>query len=504
MSAAFRLALAENVHDSCVTLARHGEVLVHLEFERLTRRKHHRLTTLDEFMNVLALLNERHAISGDLEVIVVRHKVERLLGDAVDVIRSMWPAASVVDIEHLDAHAGYAFASGFDDALVVALDGGGDRRVSDPEPNGRLYHLRDNALTFVGPLFPNAAIGIDGRAWTLVAMGMFDDRYAAGKVMGLGAHGVVRPLWWDKLTSPGFDPVAWCYDAEGALSRLRYLGLTSPSHDADLAATLQGLFTERIRDAIAPYRFMSRNLVLVGGCALNVCTNTDVASSLGFVGAYVPPCPGDEGVSLGALLYRCGDEGTPLRLPGTPYLGLGNVVSREPDVKRVAELLVRGGAVAWHIGRPEAGPRALGHRSLFALPTVENKRRLSEVIKGREPFRPVAPIVCDVKAPDWFDYEYASPHMSFVGHSRDRTAKEAPGVVHVDGTARMQTITEEIDGVVYSLLEHVESQTGCPILINTSLNQAGRPICGTYADSISLFRECDVDALVLDDILLMK
>jgi carbamoyltransferase len=178
---------------------------------------------------------------------------------------------------------------------------------------------------------------------------------------------------------------------------------------------------------------------------------------------------------------------------------------RPPDIAAaVAEILADDGVVALFQGRSEWGPRALGHRSLLANPTVTgNLERLND-IKGREQFRPVAPMVLASRAPDIFSGPLPSPYMLFTHRVRDGWAERIPACVHVDGTARIQTVDPGDEPLVARVLEAFEARTGVPVVINTSLNTAGRPIVDDPGDALECFGSSPVDALALGPFLVRR
>jgi carbamoyltransferase len=171
----------------------------------------------------------------------------------------------------------------------------------------------------------------------------------------------------------------------------------------------------------------------------------------------------------------------------------------------VAEELANDGIVAWFQGRSEYGPRALGHRSLLAHPGREsNLRRLNDV-KGREQFRPVAPMVLASRAPELFSRgPIPSPYMLFVHDVAKEWRDRIPAVVHVDGTARVQTVDAETDPLVARILEGFERRTGIPVMINTSLNTAGRPMVDDPRDALECFGSAPVDLLAIGPFLVRR
>jgi carbamoyltransferase len=203
----------------------------------------------------------------------------------------------------------------------------------------------------------------------------------------------------------------------------------------------------------------------------------------------------------GAALGReWSDDGLARRLDTArvPY-------ERPPDVaEAVGDVLADDGIVAWFQGRSEFGPRALGHRSLLAHPgRPENLERLNDV-KGREQFRPVAPMVLEERARDVFAGPLPSPYMLFVHDVRPAWRNRIPAVVHVDGTARIQTVSRRDEPLVAAMLDAFERRTGLPVVVNTSLNTAGRPMVDDPRDALECFGSAPVDALAIGPFLVRR
>jgi carbamoyltransferase len=182
------------------------------------------------------------------------------------------------------------------------------------------------------------------------------------------------------------------------------------------------------------------------------------------------------------------------------------VAYERPDdvAEAVAEALAADAIVAWFEGASEYGPRALGHRSLLADPRRrENLERLNDV-KGREHFRPIAPMVLDERAPEVFDGPLPSPYMLFTHRVRDGWADRIPAVVHIDGTARVQTVDSEAEPLLARMLEAFERRTAVPVVVNTSLNTAGRPMVDDPRDALECFGSAPVDALAIGPYLVRR
>jgi carbamoyltransferase len=288
-----------------------------------------------------------------------------------------------------------------------------------------------------------------------------------------------------------------------------------PEH-ADLACSLQACLEETLLEMAGWLhdRTGDSSLAMAGGTALNCVANSRIWDESGFDDVWVQPAAGDAGTSLGAALHVLSEAGDLQSAPfGSAALGRGwtdaelaqclhgaRVPFTTPDdlATRVARVLADDGLVAWFDGRSEFGPRALGHRSLLAHPgRRSNLERLNDV-KGREQFRPVAPMVLADRAPEIFsDGPLPSPYMLFVHRVAEAWRERIPAVTHVDGTARVQTVDRELLPRLAEMLEQFATMTGLPVVVNTSLNTAGRPMVDTPREALELFGSSPVDALVL-------
>ena len=285
------------------------------------------------------------------------------------------------------------------------------------------------------------------------------------------------------------------------------------SDHADLACSAQRVLEDVLLD-LARWlhgRTGDRLLTLAGGVALNCVANSRIAREGPFDRVWVQPAAGDAGTALGAALALTTPEQTPRPMPGAD-LGRGwSDEEIEAELRRArvpyrrsadiadeaAQTLADDGIVGWFQGRSEYGPRALGHRSLLAHPGhAANLERLNDV-KGREQFRPVAPMVLAEKAAEIFDGPQPSPYMLFVHDVAEAWRQRIPAVVHVDGTARIQTVSADTEPLVARMLERFEARTGLPVVVNTSFNTAGRPMVDSPRDALECFGSCPLDLLAI-------
>ncbi|MDQ8703798.1 carbamoyltransferase C-terminal domain-containing protein [Streptomyces sp. LHD-70] len=277
-------------------------------------------------------------------------------------------------------------------------------------------------------------------------------------------------------------------------------------------------------------------LLFEGGVALNCLNNTPLFEGSRFADLHVSFGASDTGITIGAAAHAWLNDPDPdtapdpaslsTAAPVSPYLGpayddaaieealegfTGRVHAVRLDddelVEQVAKLLTRKVVIGWFEGRVEHGPRALGHRSILANPGFDDiKDIINTRVKHREPFRPFAPLVLEEQAPEIFDMgrKTSSPYMTFVFPVRDAYKDRIPGAVHVDGTSRIQTLTDEGTPRLTALLRRFTALTDTPCLINTSFNVAGEPIVCTPTDALKCFMGTEIDYLILGNHLVTK
>ena len=324
----------------------------------------------------------------------------------------------------------------------------------------------------------------------------------------------------------------------------RDLGATPTQREADLAASVQEITEEVLLSMAAEAAKVadSPNLCLAGGVALNCVANQRLATDGGFDDVWVQPAAGDAGNALGAALWVWHELLDHPRQPATDdqmsgaFLGpafTDDEIRRWLDREKiaytsipttderdhlVADRLAHGAIVGWFQGRMEFGPRALGHRSILADPrSPDVQGRINRLVKERAPFRPFAPAVLAHRADEWFDAPRPAPYMTFtapvkrsrrvpVPDTAESTAPEIrvagvrsdiPAVTHVDHSARIQTVEDRHNPEFAGLLEAFSERTGCPVLLNTSLNARDEPIVCTPEDAYRTFQRTGLDLLAI-------
>jgi carbamoyltransferase len=244
----------------------------------------------------------------------------------------------------------------------------------------------------------------------------------------------------------------------------------------DIAAAVQRVYELRLNEFMhMAYTITGkRNLVFMGGCALNSSANTLLWNI--FKDVWIMPNPGDAGSSLGAAAALYGKHVE----WNSPYLGYD--LGGEYPVKQIVDGILKDGVVAVASGRAEYGPRALGNRSILADPRDPNIKDKVNNIKQRELFRPFAPVIMEECADKWFDMNFASPYMQYT--VRCLQPEKVPSIVHADGTSRVQTVNKNQHRGLYRVLNKFYLETGIPMLLNTSLNIKGQPLLNDELDII--------------------
>lgn len=295
----------------------------------------------------------------------------------------------------------------------------------------------------------------------------------------------------------------------------------STSQEAmDIAATIQ-FITERSlvkysQDLYEETKTLNGgNLCVAGGTFLNCNANYKIATETDFERMHMFPACGDDGTAAGSALYvihhkwnweRKKYTTADLAYTGITWINYEDEVpanGRPLNLDVIADHLNNDKIVCWYDGQSENGPRALGHRSFIASPkNPKMKDILNARVKFREWYRPFAPIVLKEKAEDWFVMDFESPYMLHTVPCKKPF--DIPSAVHIDNSARVQTLTREHNEKLYTLIEKFEERSGIPVVINTSLNVKGEPIVETPYDVVKLFNESDVDVLVINDQMWVK
>jgi carbamoyltransferase len=436
-------------------------------------------------------------------------------GFLAEALPGLDPAA-VQFVRHHTAHAASAGLAGpAGDTSVLVCDGRGEAasHLAGRYAGGRLEVLASQPLPHSLGLFYEQATAHLGFLHS-------SDEY---KVMALASYG--QPRFAAELSrlvypdgSGGFRTEAVAWDS---MVKRRAKGEPLSADHADLAASVQRV-TEDVLLDLARWlhgRTGDRRLAMAGGVALNCVANSRLAVQGPFEHIWVQPAAGDAGTALGgalALAAGAGEATTPMpdALLGRGWSDdelaawLDTAAWRYERPANLAESvaadLAANKIVAWFQGRSEYGPRALGSRSLLAHPGYQGNLDRLNAVKGREEFRPVAPMVLAERAAEIFDGPLPSPYMLFVHQVAAEWRDRIPAVVHVDGTARVQTVDRAAQPLLADLLTAFAARTGLPVVVNTSLNTAGRPMVDDPRDALECFGSAPIDVLVLGPFLIRR
>lgn len=423
-------------------------------------------------------------------------------------------------VDHHLCHAASAFLpSPFEQAAVLTIDGRGEKatttfsigtgndmqRISQVDMPHSLGLLYEQVTSYLGFLHSS-------------------DEY---KVMALASYG--KPVFVNDFREmiELLDNGHYTVSNERFVSRFgppRERGSEFTAHHFNIAHSLQVVLQEKVLELAKwlQQQTGAENLCFAGGVALNCVLNAAIRDAGIFRNIWVQPAAGDAGTALGAAMWIDAQE-----RPGqgrsfymehaywgpdysdeeiAKFLDWAKVPYRKMDdvAGETADLLTQDKIIGWFQGRMEFGPRALGSRSILASPISPSMQARLNEVKDREDFRPVAPVVMEEDAPEWFEQAKYSPFMLFVYKVKEDKKDRIPAVCHVDGTARMQTINRQQHPRYYDLLHAFKQRTGVPVLINTSFNTLGKPIVCTPRDALECFWSSPFDALVIGSFLIVK
>ena len=450
-------------------------------------------------------------------------------------------ASKLIHVEHHRSHLASAFfASPFEESAILSIDGSGDFTTT------MIAVGKQNQIEVLDSVdFPVSA-GLFYTAFTqYLGFPHYGDEY---KVMGLAPYGTPRYVedirkilhfkpnglfGWDKRYFSKVNEIKLDYSTHVPVVSTLYgekmIEVFGPARRSDeeigqkhkdIAASVQRVCEELIFHILnhLQKRTGLKNICIAGGVAQNSVANGKVLEKTAFKNLYIPSAGHDAGISMGSALYAYNHI---LKKPrgkaiynaytGSRFTndeieillkdrGIAYVKMEDgPLFDKITDMLIQPGVVGWFNGRAEFGPRALGARSILADPRNLNaKDLLNSKIKRRESFRPFAPSILKEHTAAWFEKVEDVPFMEKVFPIRKEKRAEIPAVTHVDGTGRLQTVTEDVSPRYYRLIERFRQKTGVPILLNTSFNE-NEPIVNTPAEALDCFLRTQMDMLVLEN-----
>lgn len=559
------LGIKSALHDTSAAIVIDGKILAASEEERFDRKKHsgkfpinsiqfclqeakiQNINDVDEIAigmkwkeRGLARFNLRSSykspeltkFSAKLSEVDKKHEIE-----VESIMRDKFGYKGPIKfLDHHDCHASSCFfTSNFSSSAIIIIDGAGEVASS------RTYKADGKRFRKLLQIdYPNSLGKFYGIITDYLGFNMECDE---GKVMALAAYGsdklVKKMREILKINEDGTYRLDLSYfdfpKRSGAGVSEKFIDSFGPKRlpnekiiqqHKDVAKAAQIIFEEAVISLVKLAKKLTKeeSLCIAGGATLNSVSNGKIVDSKIFKNIYIYPAAGDDGVSVGAALYSYylhNNERMFSEENQNPFLGYRETQKEIVDVikkynlpykkceniyKDVVQLIIQNKIVGWYSGRTEFGPRALGNRSIIADPReVNNRDLLNSKIKKREYFRPFAPTVLEEHAEEYFETQGLSmPYMIVAVNTRKEKRNTIPAVVHVDGTARIQTVNKKQNKRFWNLINEFYKITGIPMILNTSFNRRGEPIVNKPSEAIECFLNSGMDALVLEDFLIFK
>jgi carbamoyltransferase len=461
------LGINETTHDAAVCVIEDGNILFAAHSERYSKKKNDWYTNNEILEEALSYGKpDQIAYYEDRWLKKWRILTRGGFGGGKPFYKNYHALAGIPVYSafhhHSHASAGY-YTSPFDDAVVVVLDAIGEFTTSS------IWVGQGDELRQVKRWKYPFSFGLFYSAFThMIGLKANEEEYI---MMGMAAYGDWTKYYYKILNYfPAFN-----YQTYNFHRGIDNWGAEITKQDRfDIAAAVQKVYELRLGEFMldAIRRTGKKNLVFMGGCALNSKANTELWDL--FEDVWIMPNPGDAGSALGAAAAVYGKK---LDWNG-PYLG--TEIDGNYPVNDIIDALIKDKVAPVASGRAEYGPRALGNRSILADPRDPGIKDKVNKIKQRELFRPFAPVVMEEHASEWFDMDYSSPYMQFT--PKCLKPDVIPSVVHADGTSRVQTVNKSQHPGLYSVLERWYELTGVPVLLNTSLNIKGQPMINDRID----------------------
>lgn len=540
------LGIDNEAHDASAVLLKDGEVIAALEEERSSRIKHNggsALTSTD------FCLGSNHFKFKDIDKIVLHSKEHEANLSTLDqyifgnvnaksgaentcnIIYKMSgekiPLEKVTYVEHHMCHAANAYyLSGFQKSLILTIDGASPEGYSGYviSADGDKWDILDRVSN------DNSLGGFYTRM--IMFLGYYKhDEY---KVMGLAPYGNPKKYWplvkklYTLLPDGRYKINNEYYDLLYDYIKVRQKGEEFTQDHKDLAATIQESLETIFMHILGYYQKKTGHtcLCVSGGVAHNCSVNGKVLYSGLFQQMYVQPAAHDGGNSLGGAIYLAKSAGEHIK--PMPHLYLGTNISADDEIEQLlrkwsglitfikekdivgktSKILADGYVVGWVQGKSEFGPRALGNRSILADPRpAENKTIINAMVKKREGYRPFAPSILEEYLGEYYELPKAKADLSFMNYVlQTRQEKQAVlgAVTHIDGSARIQTVSKKTNPLYWNLIEAFRKETGIPILLNTSFNNDVEPIVDTEYDALVCFLTTNINYLVIGNYLIEK
>jgi carbamoyltransferase len=507
-------------HNASIAIEYNGNILEVLEIERFLNvknagyaqyyvaasRKNLSELILDYFKKKYGFSEYGYCLHQHCEALEANEKV---------LYWKQFPAKHYIECKHHESHAaGVFYQSSFQKSLILSFDGGGNDGVFKiflAEKGKPIKILKDYPLDLGFPYMIFGEYLGDIKKESALNLG---NLVYAGKILGLQSYGNVREEWIKPFkefylsAANGVDYREKIQILQEKISITFDTNNRLTGQDAyDVARTSQHAFEEVVFEKIDEFaNNYDLPICLAGGCALNIVLNTKIKQRYNRE-VFVGPNPNDCGLAVGMLANLIKPE-TPIDVT---YAGLElldknrlpeyveKYLAQETNIENLAREIQSGKIVGFIQGKSEHGPRALGNRSILCNPLISDmKDILNKKVKDREWYRPFAPVVRLEDVSEYFEWEGESRWMSFCPTVRSEYRNILPAIVHVDNTARVQTVTQEQNKLLYDLLTEFKKLTGIGVLLNTSFNVNGKPITSTLSDAFKLWETTQLNSLYIE------
>ncbi len=510
-------SIAYNVHDSSVSFAIDSHVVLVLEAERIFRVKKKSFNNKKE-MEYLVQYGLSY-LKKDVDDVTywAMTTLQNPLLEKEDIfnletglprdpywkkINILGKKRDVLIINHHLAHAATYLMSDFKNAIIVTCDGGGDyNKLNKKGECVGVYVGNNNSIKRT-----DIDLGgmINGKFYGACSYFLYGNTNCEGKMMALASYGIPKEKMISKIKKTSFELGTDFYqDSVEILKKLfpeieRGNISISNKNLVNFSASVQKFFSDqRVKDVAKVLKQIgkeSNNLVMAGGACLNLDVNTEIFKKFPNMKHFIASCCDDTGQSLGALCILISEILKIRPSVNLPYLGTGKKQFKYTldSINKAVDILLKDGVIILHNGQAEIGPRALGNRSLITRPDkIEVKQKLSEKIKQRESYRPVAPIVLEEKTSKYFIGPNTSPFMLYKYDVIKSVKEKIEGGVHYDNSARVQTVNKKTNPFLYDLIKRFGDKTGIYVLLNTSLNLKGDPIASTIEDTLKIYNKIE-------------
>lgn len=483
-------------HDSNITYT-NGTKIKYYKSERDYQIKHHGFEDLNQWSKIIKRWDINPSELDAIAIVLDYHSYpwikcnEGKLFEVIDIplFEDMGFKCPVLRVDHHYAHFLSTWVLDTKPDVGFVFDGFGDDRNTHS-----IFRSDKKVLSYDLDTAPSLGRCMGNLGITVNISGSEHDM--AGKIMALKGYGRLSPeqIKDEKIRlsriNINFLDFLWKAKSVGSLNNEELCDHVQVCHEIS-----EDVYVNHFKE----HSYEEEIICYSGGVAQNTIINSRIKRER--PNLIIPPHCNDEGLTLGAveLLRRIYDQ-EPFDTAGFPYWQDDEAPPERPTkstIKKVAELLAFGKIVGWYQGHGEIGPRALGNRSILMNPSIANaKDIINSRVKHREWFRPFGASILQEKTPQYFDWNDTSPYMLYVMDVLDK--QSFPAITHVDGTCRIQTVSSEVEDY-YALISEFEKLTGIPMVLNTSLNNGGRAICGSIADALELLYRTDLDVLVVGD-----